>query len=474
MKSITFISFEQHYYDRHQFYCLSSYLKSKGFKVNYISESQFKNVIKRLKTNKPDLLGYSTFSYNCSIYIEFDKFQKNIIGIKSIIGGPGAIFAPEVFSNTTIDAICVGEGEEALAQYLQSDGIFANNTIINNSKVQYNRLIDLDKMPFPSRDIVYNEEPYLKKKKYAMFLSGRGCPYQCTYCYNHIFNKRFKNCGRVVRKKSVDYFIEEIKKVDSKYNPNLIVMQDDTFIIDKRWLFEFCEKYRKIINKPFGCFIKANLISEDVVKALKEGGCICSAWAIETGNDFLRNKILERNMSKEQIINAADLLRKYGIKQRTSNLIGIPHETYANIQETIELNIRCKPYLALANTLTPYPHLKITDYAIKEGYLKPNYNNLPNVFSSMSILDFPYEDKIKYLKTVYLFPLFVSTPILYKNLTFRKILYKMPVVLLKYLHALVDAYKMSVLYPFDATISDVAAIIVKYLKVTIARKKVEY
>lgn len=75
MKSIAFISFEQHYYDRHQFYCLSAYLKSRGFQVSYISESRFDKVIEQLKSNKPDLLGYSTFSSNSNIYIEFDKFQ---------------------------------------------------------------------------------------------------------------------------------------------------------------------------------------------------------------------------------------------------------------------------------------------------------------------------------------------------------------------------------------------------------------
>ncbi len=474
MKSITFISFEQHYYDKHQLYCLAAYLKSKGFQVSYINESRFDKAIARLQADRPDLLGYSTFSANNILYAEFDKFQKSITGIKSIVGGPGAVFDPEFFSNATIDAICIGEGEEALVQYLQTDGKSANNVIVNgnNSDLEYNRLIDLDQVPFPDRDLVYNEEPCFKRKKYCMFLSGRGCPYQCTYCHNHLFNKRFKGCGKIVRKKSVDYFIEEIKQVDAKYNPNLIVMQDDTFIIDKHWLFEFSEKYRKIINKPFTCWVRADLLNEEVVKALKAGGCISCAWSIESGNDVLRNKVLKRNMTREQIINAGDLLNKYKIKQRIGNLIGIPHESYANVQETIELNIRCKPNFAIAYTLIPYPHLEITDYALKSGCLKPDYiNEVADVFTSMTILNFSQEDKIKYLKTVYLFPLFVNNPVLYKNLMFRKILYKMPGILLKYVHALVDMYKMATLYPFGARVSDIATVVVKYLRCSITRRK---
>lgn len=475
MKSITFVSFERHYYDRHQFYCLSAYLVSKGFRVSYISENRFDRVIKRLKVDKPDLLGYSAFSANATIYIQFDRFQKNILGIKSIVGGPGAIFNPEFFQNTTIDAICIGEGEDALIQYLQTEGILANNVISksNISPVQYNPLVDLDRMPFPDREIVYNEEPYLKKMKYRMFLSGRGCPYQCTYCHNHIFNERFKGCGKTVRKKSVDCFIEEIKQVDTKYNPNLIVMEDDTFIIDRQWLFEFCTKYRKSINKPFACNIRANLVDEDIAKVLKEGRCICCVWSIESGNDILRNKILKRNMTKEQIINTANLLNKYGIKHRIGNIIGVPHETYTTVQETIELNIRCKPNLALAYTLVPYPGLEITKYAVASGYLDPkDIDTLPDVFESMTILKFSLKDKIEFFKTVYLFPLFVNIPMLYRNLTVRRMLYLIPMILLKYIHAFIDMYKMFTLYPFSASFYEVTTIVMKYLKYSVSHKKV--
>lgn len=477
MKKVTFVSFEQHYYDRHQFYSLTAYLKSKGFQVSYLSESCFDKAIKRLKADKPDLLCYSTFAANSIVYIGFDKVQKDIIGIKSVIGGPGAIFNSDYFLNTTIDAICIGEGEDALVQYLQTNGKSANNMIINDNTstvhtVKYNHFINLDQMPFPDRELVYNEEPYLKRMKYRMFLSGRGCPYECTYCHNHMFNRRFKNCGKIIRKKSVEYFIEEIKQVDAKYNPHLIVMQDDTFIIDRNWIFEFRKKYKKSINKPFACYIRANLVDKDIVRNLKEAGCVCCAWSIESGNDNLRNTILKRNMNKEEIINAADLMNRYRIRHRIGNIIGMPHETYANVQETIELNIRCKPYFALANTLVPYPGLDITKYAVESGYLDSNYiDNLPNVTSSKSILRFSRTDKIKFLKTTYLFPIFVEMPVLYKNSFFRKLLYMIPVILLKYIHALIDIYKMARMYPFGATIDDTISIVVKYLKYTIVRKK---
>ncbi len=474
MKSITFISFEQNYYDKHQFYCLAAYLISKGFMVSYINENRYDVVMKRLDANRPDLLGYSVFSANTAIYIEFDKLQKKTLGITSIIGGPGAIFEPGSFTNTTIDGICIGEGEYALEQYMQTDGNYANNMLIkgNSLPVRYNPLVDLDVMPFPEREIIYDEEPYLKVMKYRMFLSGRGCPYRCTYCHNHLFNDRFKGSGSIIRRKSVDYFIEEIRQVNIKYKPFLMVMQDDTFILDKAWLLNFCDRYRRIINKPFVCNIRANIVDEDIVRALKEGGCVCCNWSIESGNDYIRNKILKRNMTREQIIRTADLLNKYGIRHRIGNLIGVPNETYDNVKETIELNIRCKPNFALANTLIPFPGLDITDYAVKSGWLCPEQlDNLPEVTSSMSVLNFSSSEKFKLLKTVFLFPLFVRLPMLYRSLVLRDILYKVPAIILKYLYALIDMFSMANLYKFNASLTDIASIALRYMRYSVWRER---
>lgn len=467
MKSITFVSLERHYYDRHQFYCLAAYLKSKGFDVSYISGHRFDKVIERIKSDKPDLLGYSSFSGNAGTYVEFDKFQKNRLGIKSIIGGPASIFDPEAFAKTTIDAVCIGEGEAALAQYLESDGKSAGNVVIGGdmSSVKLNMLDDLADLPFPDREIVYKEEPYLKNMKYRFFLSGRGCPFHCSYCHNNIFNKRFKDCGKIVRKKPVSHFIEEVREVVSKYDTRLIIMHDDTFIVDKPWLAEFCGEYKKKIKRPFACNIRANIVDEDTVRQLKDASCVSCVWGIESGNDDIRNRVLKRGITQSQIINTADLLHKYGIRFRIGNIIGIPDETYDNIKDTIELNIRCKPRHAIAGTLVPYPNLEIADYAIRTGSLDPEkFNNLPNIFWTKSILNFSQSEKERILKTSFLFPLFVLIPVFYKNAILRKAMYRMPAFFLKYLHALLDMYGMSRVYPFKATFGDAFNIATRYFK----------
>ena len=55
---------------------------------------------------------YSAYSSEIPLYVEFDKLVKKNLGIKSVIGGPGPTFDWKIIknNNSTIDALCVGEG----------------------------------------------------------------------------------------------------------------------------------------------------------------------------------------------------------------------------------------------------------------------------------------------------------------------------------------------------------------------------
>src|SRR3972149_3887344 len=251
---VAFIDFSNNFFDRHAIYSLSAYLKSNSIETHYINNKSFSETISSIKEISPELLLYSAFSSDISLFIKFDKIVKKNLYIKSIIGGPGPTFDWKFLDRCTIDAVCIGEGEHALVDFIKNDYCLRN---------------------MPSKQ----------------FLSGRGCPYMCTYCHNNIQNKLFKKCGPIVRKKSVDYLIDEIKAIKSKYPLETAIFQDDTFILNKKWLFEFSERFPREVNIPYTCNIRANLIDEETIIALKKSNCSCVYWSIESGNEFFRNNL---------------------------------------------------------------------------------------------------------------------------------------------------------------------------------------
>ena len=118
----TFVDFSNNFFDRHAIYCLSAYLKSNGIETSYVNQGNFLKAIEKIKQIKPDLLLYSAYSSEIPLYIEFDKLVKKNLGLKSVIGGPGPTFDWKIIknNNSTIDALCVGEGEYALVDFIKN------------------------------------------------------------------------------------------------------------------------------------------------------------------------------------------------------------------------------------------------------------------------------------------------------------------------------------------------------------------
>ncbi len=159
------------------------------------------------------------------------------------------------------------------------------------------------------------------------------------------------------------------------------------------------------------------------MRALSKSNCIGVNWSIESGDEFFRNAVLKRRMSTEEILNTSSLLTKYKIPYRIGNIIGLPGEDFRKMLETLRLNIEAKPLLGLANIFVPFSGLQLTEYAIKNGYYKPDVEKeLPRDFFTRSVMDIsPAENKM-ILKLFCLFPLFVRYPFLFYDMRLRKIL----------------------------------------------------
>jgi len=232
---VVLVDFNISFYDRHWAFVLTSTLRKCGITdVHYINFPAKPRYIKKLAALKPDLVLYSVFSYAVTDSINFDAGLKSVHPCKSILGGPGATFFDIDITKTAFDAICVGEGEEALKDYFAS-GFKAGANLITRDKLNFTPapLVDLAQEPMPDRTIVYRDDHLLRDISSRAFMSGRGCPYHCTYCFNHIFNKIF---GTKIRKYPVPMLIEEIEYVRDRYGLRFILFQDDTFCIDKKWL----------------------------------------------------------------------------------------------------------------------------------------------------------------------------------------------------------------------------------------------
>ncbi|MFH2058558.1 MAG: radical SAM protein [Pseudomonadota bacterium] len=347
-----------------------------------IQQEEGSHFLSKIVSCKPDIIAFSVMTGFQEWVAQTALIIKKRFGYHIIAGGPHCTFHPEFIQADGIDAICRGEGEETLPMYMSAyeSGRGINNIpgwwiksvriIIKNELFPLNS--NMDDLEYPDRQIYRQRYPYIISKTNVSILVARGCPYTCTFCYNSYFKKLFSPLGSYVRRHSISRVIDEIVTVRKEAGKGLkwISFTDDLFIMDRNWMTLFLDRYKWEVNLPFGCSLRANLVDEDLIRQLAEAGCKIASFGIETGNDKLRNEVLNKNISKEQIIKTGQLLCKYNIKYSTFNMFNIPDETVEKAMETIALNlkIRNKNY-PWSGLLQPYYGTDIFKYANKKGLI---------------------------------------------------------------------------------------------------------
>jgi radical SAM superfamily enzyme YgiQ (UPF0313 family) len=391
---------------------ISSVLKTKNHKTFLLNIDSFKKkqLDNTIKKYKPDLICFSSTTDQIELTkktIEYISKYK----IPTIIGGTHSTVFPEDAINVkSILGICIGEGEYAILELVEALENKKSYTKIKNfwfkkgNKIIKNPLRpliqNLDKLPFPDREL-FNYKELLKNHKAGIeFMAGRGCPYQCTYCVNKKLQDLYKNKGKFVRYRSVNNLIKEIKQTIKRYPTKLITFHDDTFTLNKKWLKEFSEKYSKEIKIPFRCNARADTIDEEIIKLLKKANCKQIWIGVESGNEKIRNLVLKKNITNQQIKEVFNLAKKYKIKTMAFNMIGIPYETEENIKETFKFNKEINPDLKAINIFRPYPGTELYNLCKKNNWIS---NRKVHGYYEDTILDQPSVNRetIRYYKELF-------------------------------------------------------------------------
>ncbi len=400
---------------------LSSMLKEHGHKCKLLVGKTLKDFIHEIEIYRPDLIGFSIMTGSHLWAVQIAEEIKGRYNIPSIFGGAHPTYFPEFVNNDSVDIIVRGEGEEALLEVMNAFTDHAplknigNLTYKENGKIIENPIgklkQNIDEYPFPDRNLYGSLEGRIDRSVRAV-LTSRGCPYNCTFCFQAKAREIYKNKGKYVRYRSIDNVLEECKTLKSETDVKRIIIKDDTFGINKEWLYDFLPRYKKEVGLEFMCLLRADIIASDRETAfrLAENGCRTVYWGIESGNEKLRNLILRKKVTDEKIFKAAEYLHKAGIKFLTFNILGLPDETLEDAISTVELNIKIKTDYPWCSLYMPLPGTELTQYSIDKGYLDSQYYdiNIQNTFHNMSVMNMKNINEItnlqRFFQTAVLWP----------------------------------------------------------------------
>ena len=361
-------------------------------------EEPYDSICDKVNQFQPDIIGFSVTT-NQKMYL--GKYSDAIYKknkAPQVVGGVHATVAPDdAFSLSAIQGVCVGEGEQSFvgllnkldtqSSLLDTPGFWwraAGRDIQKNPVPELIR--DLSDLPYPDYSIFDTKTINERNSGWMDMMVTRGCPYSCFYCCNHALRSIYPNKEDYVRFAPVKHAIGIIKH-NLSIHPGVkgITFSDDLLVLNKKWFKEFMDIYSREIKLPFICNARVEHLTEEICALLKQGNCACVRIGLESGSEWVRKNILNRQMSNEQIIRAFSLLKKFKIPTFSFNIIGFPFETKELMRQTLLLNKRIKPEWGMVYYFYPYPGTQIYSICEKFGLLDKSSNELSSYLEGPAI-----------------------------------------------------------------------------------------
>ena len=352
----------------------------------------------RARTFHPNVIAYSAMTFEHIPLQEFNRdLKREGLRFISIFGGHHYTFSPEeIESDPEIDAICRGEGEEAFRAFLAAVRVGRDFSRIEKLWVRRGDEViknplgglidDLDTVPFPDREIIplYGEGEQIFGRSLGLMFT-RGCPHGCAYCFNAEWNRMFAG-HRIIRHRSVENVMKELREVCARYRPDLVYFHDDDFTLLPRDLIrEFCRRYQREIGIPFYAQVRPSGVDEDLISVLKDAGLAVVGMGVECGDEEVARSVLHRGkITNREIVRAFEIFHAHRVKCFSQNLFALPVSNPVEVDlKTILLNIECRPTWAQCCIVVPYPKTPLYDYAVGHGYLERDAFARPERFPSV-------------------------------------------------------------------------------------------
>ena len=351
---------------------------------------------KSIEESGADLIAFSVMSphwYPMEPY--FEEIKKLCPDLPICIGGYQAMLSQQqTIENPNVDYICVGDGEYAtgnLVQHLRgskdgpADGMWEKLIDGDVYESEPHQIGDIGALPFPDYDVFSKEDGFNdvnssifgpKGKLVLPVMTGRGCPYRCTYCCNTPLLEGWKVKKTFLRKYDPQDMVDELIRLRDKYNVGYFEFWDELFLSNLKFVRAFFALYKEQLHLPFSINSRVEVMGEDFCKLAADAGCHTIWFGIESGDEEYRSKFLGRKMKNEQVIAAAENCKRAGINRLTFNIVGAPLETAANMRETLKLNQLISPEHFFFFPYIPLRGTPLYEMAKKEGLLDIEKKNL--------------------------------------------------------------------------------------------------
>ena len=342
----------------------------------------WQELVTKVMESKPDVVGIGCYSmFMTGIKILCDSIKQKKPDTWIVLGGPHATLLPKdtLEQIPSADVCVIGDGWYALLELVEGlKGASLDLSRIKgiayrqNGSVTFSSprplLMNLDEIPFADRFLGDPDDYYYGQWLYTSI----GCPWHCGMCAANELG------GGKVRFRSMDNVVAELKYLNS-LGVKVFRFCDEALTASKKKVMEFCSGVKDAGIKDLLFLINARVdtLDKEIIDSLRDIGTCELVLGVESGSPRIL-EIMDKGITREQVIDAFKMLKKSGLMTYASFMIGNPTETVDDVHATVALYDEIKPTRAFLCVATPYPGTPYWRYAEEKGlhYDMSNYYKL--------------------------------------------------------------------------------------------------
>ena len=357
---------------------MAAVLEENNIEVNIIDacalEMDWDDIAEELRGFSPGLIAITALTPTIGKALETAEFAKKICPDSMVVmGGYHPTFNhKEILEYECVDVVIVGEGEQTILDLVRTVemGRDLNNVlglafddVLTPPRVP---IEDLDSLPFPARHLLPMKSYKLLNMETSMstMITSRGCPMQCSFCSSAALH------GHKLRLRSVDKILDEMEHLVNDLGIETIAFMDDTFTLNRRRVLEICDGIKeRNINVFWGCTARVDTLSAEVLRSMREAGCITIFMGVESADQQMLDHV-GKQTTIDKIRNAFEISRKEKIRTIASVVLGMPGDTHESIKKTINFVKELNPSYAIFSLATPYPGTRFYQQTFEKDLIK--------------------------------------------------------------------------------------------------------
>ena len=390
-----------------------------------INRYSVSDMIDKLHEYHPDVIGISGIVSTSYKYVKqiARAIKEEMANIPVILGGQLSRAADTVLKNTAVDYVVIGEGEVIILSLLAAikEQLLISDVkgiaYIDNGEVKYtepgDQIRDLDSLSSPMWELIEMDKylidpldrwgPFIKGGakfsnhfyeniedgvKSFTIMTGRGCSDWCTFCSRNM---------KGLRKHSQDFILNMIEYLKNTFNVKYFVFGDESFISNKKWVYEFIDKL-KARNLQIAFYVlgaRVDTVDRNLLIALKDAGCFMIEYGFEHGSQRMLD-MMEKRSTVAENYRVYKMTKDIGLFTVPANVINMPGETNETIKESVRFLQSLKDlgtdnpangFQYFVNYAQAHPGTPLFDYAVQTGMIENQDTYLENI-SDLNAGDF--------------------------------------------------------------------------------------